>query len=379
MNSRERIISAIQHKQPDKVPIALGCGTDTGIHRIAYRNLLDYLGFHDREVQISILNQQLAYMDEDILKMFSIDTRGVFSREPVGYKVNITEDNEYYYFDDEFAISWRMPKAKPLYYDMYKHPLMDASFEDLKSFKWPDGSDKGRLSGMAAEAKEKFYNTEAALVVGPTIGGLLETFLFLQGFETGYYRLALEEKFSDYVLDQLLEIKLQYWCNLLDEVGEYTTIITESDDLGFQDRLAISPDMFKKYLKPRYKKLFSTLKSRYNVYIFLHSCGSISPIIPDLIDVGVDILNPVQVSAKGMDTLHLKKQYGDYVTFNGGIDTQYVLPSGTPAEVRDEVYRRISDLSNNGGYILSPVHCIQPDVPPQNIIAMLEAVNNYYG
>lgn len=377
MNSRDRVINAIQHKETDRIPIALGCGSDTGIHMIAYGNLLDYLGIHDKEIKVSILNQQLAQMDEDVLKKLSIDTRGIFSRESDDHKVCVTEDNKYYYFEDEFSISWRMPKEKPLYFDMYKHPLADAELEDLKRFKWPDGSNKGRVKGMAAEARDKFYNTGAALVAGPTIGGLLETFLFLQGFETGYYRLALEEKFSEYLLDQLLEIKLQYWCNVLDEIGEYAIIITESDDLGFQDRLAISPDMFKKYLKPRYKKLFNTIKSRYNVYIFFHSCGSIAPIIPDLIDVGVDILNPVQVSAAGMNTYNLKKQYGNYITFNGAIDTQQILPLGTPEDVRNEVKRRISDLSSNGGYILSPVHCIQPDVPPQNIVAMLDAVNNY--
>lgn len=377
MNSRERVLRAIEHKEPDRVPVALGCGSDTGIHIAAYRNLIKYLGLPDREIKAAILNQQIAVMDEDVLKKLSIDTRGVFTREPDRFKVSLIEDDMYSSYTDEFFISWRMPKTKPLYYDMYKFPLQDSTLQDLRSFKWPDGADPGRSSGLALEAEEKYRNTESAIVLGPTIGGLLETFLFLQGFEEGYYRLAMEEKYSEYLLDQLMEIKTDYWCSVLDAAGKHTNIITESDDLGFQDRLAISPAMFNKYLKPRYEKMFRLLKSKYKVYILFHSCGSIFEFIPGLINAGIDILNPVQVSAKGMETEKLKKEFGKYITFNGAIDTQVVLPHGKPSEVKEEVKRRIDHLAKDGGYLLSPVHCIQPDVPPENIVALLEAVQEY--
>jgi uroporphyrinogen decarboxylase len=179
-------------------------------------------------------------------------------------------------------------------------------------------------------------------------------------------------------MDKLLEIEMGYWDLILSALGDYIDVVLTANDFAGQKGLLISPSTYRKYIKPRQKKLNSFIKKKKPyVYIFFHSCGSIYDLIPDLIDTGIDIINPVQVSAVKMDTRKLKKEFGDVLSFWGGIDTQKILPHGGSQEVKDEVKRRIDDLAPGGGFVFAPVHNIQPDVPPENIIAMWEALQEY--
>ena len=190
--------------------------------------------------------------------------------------------------------------------------------------------------------------------------------------------LALEQKKVEEYLERYLEFKLEFWDNLLEQIGDMVDVVCESDDLGTQEATWISKDMYRHLIKPRQKKLFSFIKRRAEVKVFLHSCGSIYDFIPDLIETGVDILNPIQVSAAKMDTAKLKREFGkDLVFWGGGIDTQKVLPYGTKQEIEDEVKKRIDDLAPGGGFVFATVHNIQEDVPPENIVAMLRALNKY--
>jgi uroporphyrinogen decarboxylase len=176
------------------------------------------------------------------------------------------------------------------------------------------------------------------------------------------------------------EIKMKYWAKALETVGENVMIVSEADDLCGQETTLVSPKMYRELIKPRHTRLFSFIKktAKTDVKIFYHCCGAVSSLIPDLIESGIDILNPVQVSAAGMDTRELKRLYGnDLVFYGGGVDTQRVLPTGTPAEVRDEVRRRIDDLAPGGGFVFNTVHNIQADVPPENIMAMWEALREF--
>jgi uroporphyrinogen decarboxylase len=189
--------------------------------------------------------------------------------------------------------------------------------------------------------------------------------------------LARDPKGVEAFLDKLLEFKIQYWDAFLSAAGDTVNVICEADDYGTQKGTLISANMYRKFMKPRQEKLFSFIKKKYNVKVFLHSCGSVYDIIPDFIEAGVDILNPIQASAAKMDPKTLKKEFGKDIVFWGGIDTQRVLPYGTPAEVKDEVKRIIDELAPGGGFVLASVHNITSEVPPQNIVAMAEAVREY--
>lgn len=198
------------------------------------------------------------------------------------------------------------------------------------------------------------------------------------GFEDFFTDMILNPSRVDTILDKITEIKFIFWDQVLDNMGDLLDVVVEADDLGTQRGLLISPKMYRKYIKPRQKALFDFIKKKVDVKIYFHSCGSILELIPDFIDVGVDILNPIQVNAVGMCTKYLKQQFGqDLVFWGGGIDTQRILPSGSPQEIREEVKKRIDDLAPGGGFVFSTIHNIQADVPPENIMAMWEALREY--
>ena len=248
---------------------------------------------------------------------------------------------------------------------------------DLAKYKFPDPLDPGRYEGMVARANELMNRKQVAYVLGRNAPGIFEIALWMRGFENFYCDLVANQPFAEALLDIIMEVKMKYWARALELLGPNVMIISEADDLASQNRCLVSPELYRKLIKPRHTKLFSFIKkhAQVPVKIFYHSCGAITELLPDLIESGIDILNPVQVSAAGMDTKELKKRFGKDLTFyGGGVDTQHVLPHGTPQEVRDEVKRRIDDLAPGGGFIFNTVHNIQADVPPENIMAMWETV-----
>ncbi|MCF7708693.1 MAG: hypothetical protein K9N52_07330 [Verrucomicrobia bacterium] len=264
---------------------------------------------------------------------------------------------------------------------MRRHPLAEATcLDELERYRFPDPLDDVRYFEMSAKAKEFMKERQVAYVLGRNAPGIFEISLWMRGFENFFCDLISNRKFAEGLLDGICEIKMKYWERALGVVGRNVMIVSEADDLASQDRLLISPRMYREFIKPRHSRLFSFIKEKAKVpvKIFFHSCGAIEPLIPDLIESGVDILNPVQVSASGMDTRELKRKYGDELIFyGGGVDTQNILPRGSPGEVRDEVKRRIEDLAPGGGFIFATVHNIQADVPPENIVAMWEAVREF--
>jgi uroporphyrinogen decarboxylase len=380
MTPRGRILTALKHKEPDRVPFDLGSTGITGIHKIAYCNLLAYLGMEGKEIQTFDIIQQLAMVNEDLLQRFKVDTRGVLPKDPLSWSLKIQEEDKYRYFTDEYGIKWSMPKEGGLYYDMTHHPLSvsNLTVKYIEDYPWPDPQDPARIEGLKEEV-EQLQKTDCAIVLNGPGAGLFERSLWMRGFERFYIDLVRDPPLAISLLDKLTDFRIELWELLLDEVGDLVQIVVEADDLATQRSLMISPEMYRRYIKPRHKRVFSFIKEKApHVHIFFHSCGSIYDLIPDLIEVGVDILNPVQVNAAKMDTKQLKREFGDVLCFwGGGIDTQRVLPRGTPDEVRDEVKRRIDDLAPDGGFIFSTVHNIQADVPPENIIAMWEALQEH--
>lgn len=381
--SRRRVESTLNHQEPDRVPFDLGGTILTGIHEQAYWRLRRYLGLPDVPVEIEDPVQQLARVHEDVKQRLRVDVYGVNPGPPRGWRMPQWSEGGYDKLRDEWDIEWWKPQAGGFYYDMRRHPLAEIkSVAEIARFKFPDPLDAGRYEGMAARADELMNNKQVAYVLGRNAPGIFEIAMWLRGLDQYYRDLLRRRPLAEALLDLVSEIKMKYWGRALETVGRNVMIVSEADDLCGQNGPLIAPQTYRELIKPRHTRLFAFIKQHaaVPVKIFYHSCGAVMSILPDLIESGIDILNPVQVSAAGMDTRELKRRFGQDITFyGGGVDTQRVLPRGTPAEVRDEVRRRIEDLAPGGGFIFNTVHNIQADVPPENILAMWEAVQEYGG
>jgi len=378
MNSRDRIISVLNHRESDKVPFDLGSTWNTGIHINAYKGLLSYLDVDSYDSKICDVVQQLVCIHEDILNKFKVDTRGIFLKNPSNWRLDIeNSDDGSSYFVDQYGIKWRMPKGG-YYFDLCYSPLSKFSARNLNKYNFPNPRDRECLRGLEEEIID-FYNKGFFIIFNSISGGFLELSLLLRGFENFYCDLVNYRKFACLVMDKLHEIDIEYCDFILSNFGRYIQMVYTANDLGSQNSLLISPDTYRKYIKPRQKELNSFIKKKKpDIFIYFHSCGAIYEIIPDLIEAGVDALNPVQVSATSMDTKKLKKEFGKDISFwGGGVDTQRILPFGTAQEIREEVKKRIDDLAPGGGFVFAAVHNIQADVPPQNIMAMWEALQKY--
>lgn len=383
MTSYERVKAAVEHREADKVPLDLGGSVLTGINRKAYVNLRKYLGLPEVEIRIVDEMQQLVRPDADFLKKIEVDVACVDPDGPStpGLATKSTRDGEYLRMNDEWGIEWRMPVDNGLYYDMTGHPLASVdSIAALDAYPWPDPADPARFATLKARADKAVFQDKQAYILGRQYAGIWETALWMSGFEKFFADMMIEKDYAHALMDKITELKMVYWEKALAAVGDNVLIISEADDLATQNSLLCSPELYKEMVHPYHKKLFSFIQSKapHKVHIFYHTCGAVKPLIPYLIEEGVDILNPVQVNADGMDSKLLKKEFGKDITFwGGGVDTQHVLPFGTPAEVRDEVKRRINDLAPGGGFVFAAVHNVQGDVPPENFMAMREALAEF--
>ncbi len=379
MNSRERVLLALNHREPDRVPFDMGGTVVTGINVKPYQGLRRSLGLPEREPVIVDILQQIARVDDDVLDRLGVDVKNIAPRSSATFNVEVKDGGDYTYFHDEFKIGWRMPKDGGLYYDMFEHPLAGPiTLDAVDAFPWPDPLDPGRFVGLK-EAAERVMNVEKrAVVVGNMSAGIIELFAWTRGFKDYFMDFAGNPKLAEKIMDRVLEMQIAYWDKMFSVIGDRIDVAATADDFAGQNDLLISPRAYRKLCKPRHKALFDFIHSHSKAKIFFHSCGAVRPVIPDLIEIGCDILNPVQVSAAGMDSAELKREFGRDITFwGGGVDTQRVLGTGTPQQVREEVKRRVSDLMPGGGFIFNTVHNIQPNVPVENIVAMWEALQEY--
>jgi uroporphyrinogen decarboxylase len=369
----------LNHKEPDRVPFDLGATYVTGIHRNAYHRWREALGLPEVEPRIFEMLQQLAWVDDDMVEALGVDVRPVTPGGSLTLDLEVKDMGHSTYFYDEWGIGWRMPKDGGMYYDMFDHSLAgDITPEDIDNLCGPDPRDPGRFVGMREAARRVAEEEGRAIVLTQMTAGITEIAAWTRGYEDFYVDLAINHQLMGKLLDKVNEVKAAYWERALEEVGEYADVMMLGDDFAGQDRLLMSPQTWRKLIKPRLKELFDFLHTKSQAKLFLHSCGSIREVIPDLIEIGLDILNPVQVSATGMDSAELKREFGkDLVFWGGGVDTQRVLPYGTPEEVRVEVRRRLDDLMPGGGFVFNPVHNIQGDVPTENLMAMWETLQEY--
>jgi uroporphyrinogen decarboxylase len=370
MTSRERVLAALSHQQPDRVPMDLGASIVSSIHVQAYDNLKKYLGLDLGATKIFARTPQLAVVDPVILDLFGVDTLGVKPGSPENHPHREVPDE--HGFIDEWGILRKMPPDADTYY-VANAPLEgDISIHDVLNYPMPDPADPGYTRGLRARILALREMDQRAIVLSLP-DSVVQQSQLLRGFSEWYTDAASNPDLLGALMDRILETQIAIWDTILSAVGDVIDVVFNFDDLAMQDRLIVSPAMYRQFLEPRVRKYIEFLKRKTRAKIVFHTDGAIVPVLPSLADMGVDCVNPLQVSAKGMgDVVALKKQFGDRLAFWGGVDSQHTLPHGAPDQVRAETASRIRDLNRDGGYVLGAVHNIQADVPAENIVALFE-------
>ena len=379
MTSRERVMLALNHKEPDRIPIDLGATIVTSISNRTYGELERYLGLPVEEIKVLDYVQQLPYVSDAMLQRFGVDFRMVQLPAATTSSVEIFEEGDYYAFFDRWGSKLHMPKTRGFYFDWVDFPIKEPTMEALDAYQWPQ-PDAVEVNVQLGRLAKQLFETSTYALVGSAVigGGIFEQPARVMGLQNFLMALISEPDFAGRLMETITDIYIESCNRYLDYVGPYIQVFTYWDDVAGQNGWLIRPELYRKIIKPKQRRLVEAIKKKTNAKLFYHSCGATRDLIPDLIELGFDILNPVQVSAKGMDTKELKAQFGrDIVFWGGGVDTQHVLPFGKPQEVVDEVKRRIDDLAPGGGFVFAAVHNIQALVPPENIVAAFDTALEY--
>jgi uroporphyrinogen decarboxylase len=365
MNHRERILAALDHQEPDRVPVDLGGSLATSINIGAYEKLKQHLGLTS-PARILSLRSLIADVEEEILQRYQIDTRGL----PLLGNSRPTEEYPDGGYKDEWGVIRRQASPEAHFMDTCNPLDGERTLDDLERFAWPDTEDPGYTDGLAEAAERVRRETDCALILSLPVGPL-HLSQWLRGFEDWMMDLAGNQEFYQALMDRVTDIWLRISTRMLEAVGQNADVVFYGDDVAFQHGPMVSRKVYDRLIKPYQQRIFDLLK-RYPVKILYHSCGSVTSLIEDFIELGVDALTPVQVSAAAMDPVRLKRDFGDRIAFWGAVDTQRVLSRGSVADVRREVRDRIGALAPGGGYVLCAVHNIQREVPPENIDAMYQ-------
>jgi uroporphyrinogen decarboxylase len=379
MTSRERVLLAVSRREPDRVPVSFGdiCfSTILDYPPGGYRALCDYLGFTDYADPISAADDLgcVLNVDERLKQRLGADIRTVAPGSSHGFVFSGDGDS----IDDWGLVRHRSGPYWEL--DDAQAPLRKArSIADLDAFRgWPDTKDPAIWEGKREEAaavRAAGYAVLAAANTGVTIG---HNYAFTRGFELYLVDMIERPSFWHALAERLTEWAIAYSAAFLTPIADLVDLVMMADDMGTQSSLFMSPDRYRSFLKPYHRRWTDAIHRIVpSASIVLHSCGSVYSIIPDLIDIGVDVLNPVQPRAANMEPQRLKREFGRDLAFLGGVDIQELLPTGTPAEVRDGTRHLIETLGRGGGFVLAPSHQFQPDVPPENIVAMYDAAREF--
>jgi uroporphyrinogen decarboxylase len=369
MDHRQRVLDALNHKIPDRVPVDVGGSYSTGINIHAYEAWKGYLGMETPTI-LAGRRSQIAWVEELIRQRFDIDTWPILPRTP--HKP--LEEN---YPDGSYKDEWGVIRSQPPgghYYVSYEPFARECSQNVLAHYPWPDPDDPGFIEGLEEEITKARLTDYAIMLCLPV--GLLHQATFLRGMENLFVDMLSDRKMVESLLDCILDIHCAITAHMLDVVGDKADLVMFADDLASNDRPFISPSLYRSLIKPRQKRYVDLLHSKTHAKVVYHTCGAIYPLVKDIIDIGVDVLNPVQVSAKMMDPARLKQEFGRDICFWGAIDVARVLPYGTPEEVYNTVERMIETLGPEG-YVVSATNNIQADTRPENVCAMLEAGVNF--
>lgn len=378
LTPRERVLTAIGHEEPDRVPIVIGVSNATGIKMGPYRELKRLIGVDAPDAYLYDWPELgTAAIDEATMDRLHADVRGVLDLEPAA----VLERNRTRQPHSDYVNSWGSGAVEvgPDEWFPMLQPLADATtIDEIDRYPWPDMDDPSRVATIGAEAARLAADGRFAIMATPWLLFPLERAFAMQGMDRFLMHAALDPEFAEALLRKIAGLCDRLMGHVIDALGENVDIIKIGDDLGTEQSLLMSPAMYRSLLKPIHADLIASIKRRSSAKVFFHTDGDVFPLLDDLVEIGVDILNPIQTSAGKMaDLATLKRRYGGTLAFCGGIDTQRVLPHGTPAEVRSEVRRVIGDLAHGGGYLLSSVHTIMDDVPAANILAMVDAVETY--
>jgi uroporphyrinogen decarboxylase len=427
MKPRERLVATLRHEEPDRIPIDLGSTGTTGIHAKAYYDLRRYLGLAEKPVRVMDIGQQLAEVDKDVLDLFHVDVininRVLEPCAPYPYiwryrtrkgsvveisdkewkvwihrdgtpveipkNIDIVEEEEGYVAYIKEDIIGKMPKNGYYFWGLdrwreEKPRLSDVkTVDDVKKFNWDSFKVSDDHIDMLRKKAEYLYrNTEYALIntfIGGPGGYHDAGGQNLRGWDKWLSDLRVRKPLAEAILDHIHEVMMYNIKRVVDAIGEYIQVLAIGyDDLGTEEGPQIDVKTFREFYKHRYEELIGYVKKHSKVYTWLHSCGSIYPFIREFIDVGLDVINPVQISARGMDPERLKRDFGDQIAFwGGGVDTQHIIPFAKPDEVAEHVKKLIKIFAPKGGFIYASVHNIQPNTPPENIATIYKTAYEY--
>jgi uroporphyrinogen decarboxylase len=373
MNPRERVLAAIDHKPTDRVPIVLGASNATSMQMGAYRELKKHLGLDlpDRYLY-EWPELGTAAIDELVLQRLHSDVRGVLDRHPEStLQANANREP-----GEPFIDSWGIGQIElePGMWFPAIHPLKDAmTIEHMEAYDgWPDMNDPTRLAHVAEEARRLAEQGENAIMATPWLLFPFERAIQMQGMENFLLNMLERPEFARALVEKCADLCKQLMAHFLRELGANVDIIKIGDDLGTTAGLLISPKMYREFLKPVHADYIAFINERTSAKVLFHTDGDVFPLLEDFIEIGVDILNPIQPVGEMADFERLNDQYGDELVFCGGVDTAHVLRSANPAEVRVETRRVMDTLGKGSGFILSAVHTITDNVPPENVLAMVD-------
>jgi len=411
MISRDYVLSAIKHKETDRIPVDLGATPSSGVSAIAYNNLRKYLAISNGSTRVYDLVQQVAQIEDCMIDLFGVDvldigraynTRGSDWHEvtlpdgstaeyPVWFKPVEQPDRSFFAYNNDGVLIGKMPKGAT-FFDQAVFPYQDGYPNDYKELAialgkvtwaalapspWDHVEDTKFWIQMRAKALSLRNNTDKALIINCGCS-LFEWGTFLRKFDNFLVDICSDQTEVERLLDELMARHIQMLTRVCEAMGDIVDIIRFGDDLGMDNGPFMSPSLYRKLFKPRHKQLCDYVKKHSEAHTFFHSCGSIYKLIPDLIEVGYEIINPVQTNCFEMEPHRLKQEFGKDITFwGGGVDTRSIMNRGTVKNVKDDVKRRLEIFSKGGGFVFTPIHNILPDVPPENIVAMFEAVKEF--
>ena len=379
LTSRERVLTTINHEQPDRVPLVIGVSNATGIKMKPYQGIKTILGIEAPDKYLYDWPELgTAEIDEQTMLRLHSDVRGVTDLEPEAVRQRNRERDPHTPCID----SWGGGQIETGPGEWYPglHPITEArTVEDLDQYKgWPDMGDLSRIAHVKEQARSLAQDNRFAILATPWLLFPFERAIAMQGMETFLMNMVAERDFARALLERIAGYCKQLMGPFLEQLGDNVDIIKIGDDLGTQESLMISPGMYREILKPVHADFISFIKQRTRAKVMFHSDGDVAPLIGDFIEIGVDILNPIQTSAGTMSDLStLKKRFGNNIVFCGGIDSHRILPCGSVSEVREEVRRVIQTLGPGGGCMIGAVHTVMNDVPPENVLAMVDAVQEF--
>jgi uroporphyrinogen decarboxylase len=411
VNSRERVIAAINHQQPDCVPVDLGSTPSSGISAIAYNRLKKYLEYDNIPTRVYDVCQQVAQIDIELVDHFGIDVLDIgrmFNTEnsawydvilsdgskaqyPLSFRPVQQADGSWLAYGPDGTCLAKMPVGAT-FFDQALFPWVNGYPSNFKNLAadigkvqwaafahspWDHASERDFWDQMRKKAITLRNSTDKALML--VIGcNLFEWGTFLRRLDNFLMDIVLEQEQVERFLDALMELHMDALAKACDALGDVVDIARFGDDLGIDTGPFMSPVIYRKLFKPRHTRLCEYVKKNSNMHTFLHSCGSLYDLIPDLIEAGFEILNPIQTSCKDMDPTTLKREFGKDITFwGGGADTRHVLNNATPSEVKRHVKERLEIFSPGGGFVFNTIHNIMPDVPPENVVAMFEMIKEF--